>query len=160
MAANEIQDIQQIPIVCPECNEEKTIGEYTLKIKDIFQKNNLYGHVIIPDSSTNRDRFNGMIYLWAMTPLHRYMGNPILTSILPTLFHINFSDDHRGCPTINPYTPEKLRLKSERMVFASEILSVASQKKMRTEEGSISCYPGLVRFSQMFLSNGSLCRGA
>jgi glycosyltransferase involved in cell wall biosynthesis len=86
-------------------------------------------------------RFNGMIYPGAMTPLHRYIGNPLLTWILNIIFHTNFSDTHSGFRAIKRDVLEKLQLKSEGMEYASEMLIMASIKGMRIEEVPISYFP-------------------
>jgi glycosyltransferase involved in cell wall biosynthesis len=86
-------------------------------------------------------RFKGKIYPGAMTPLHRYIGNPLLTLVLNLVFHTHFSDAHSGFRAIKREALDKLHLKTGGMEFASEMLVMASKKGLKIEEVPITYFP-------------------
>jgi len=86
-------------------------------------------------------RFKGRIEDGAMTPLHRYIGNPLLTGVLNIVFHTRFSDAHSGFRAIHRDALEKLQLKTDGMEFASEMLIMASIKDLKIAEVPISYFP-------------------
>jgi len=86
-------------------------------------------------------RFNGEILPGAMTPLHRYIGNPILTWMVNVLFGADFSDVHSGFRAIKKEALERLDLRSPGMEFASEMMVRARQKGLVVEEVPITYYP-------------------
>ena len=86
-------------------------------------------------------RFKGMIYPGAMTPLHRYIGNPVLTRVLNIVFQTHFSDAHSGFRAIKREALEKLNLKTGGMEFASEMLIMASIRGLTIEEIPVRYYP-------------------
>lgn len=86
-------------------------------------------------------RFKGNISAGAMTPLHRYIGNPLLTWILNFVFHTNFSDAHSGFRAIRREALKKLNLKSSGMEFASEMLIKASMKGLTIGEVPVRYFP-------------------
>jgi glycosyltransferase involved in cell wall biosynthesis len=88
-------------------------------------------------------RFKGTIHKGAMTPLHRYIGNPLLTGILNAVFHTRYSDAHSGFRAIRREALEELHLTSGGMEFASEMLAVASIKGLVIDEVPISYYQRL-----------------
>jgi hypothetical protein len=76
-----------------------------------------------------------------MTPLHRYIGNPVLTWLLNIIFHTHYSDTHSGFRAITREALESLNIKSGGMEFASEMLIMASKENLRIEEVPINYYP-------------------
>jgi len=88
-------------------------------------------------------RLKGQIKKGSMPWLHRYIGNPILTSILNELFKTKLSDSHCGMRSITREAYDKLDLKSEGMEFASEMIIEAARKKLRITEVPITYYPRL-----------------
>jgi glycosyltransferase involved in cell wall biosynthesis len=86
-------------------------------------------------------RFKGTISLGSMTPLHRYIGNPILTWMVNWIFHTRFSDTHSGFRAITRKALDRIRLNSGGMEFASEMLIMASRENLRIEEVPITYYP-------------------
>ena len=86
-------------------------------------------------------RIKGDIKKNAMPWLHRYVGNPILTTILNMLFKTDLSDAHCGMRAITKKGYEKLDMKSEGMEYASEMIIEAARKKLRITEVPISYYP-------------------
>lgn len=86
-------------------------------------------------------RFKGDIRPGAMTPLHRYIGNPLLTRMVNSLFNAHFSDVHSGFRAIKKEALEKLNLKSPGMEFASEMMVRAKQNGLAIEEVPITYSP-------------------
>jgi hypothetical protein len=75
-----------------------------------------------------------------MTPLHKYIGNPLLTWMVNAIFHTHFSDAHSGFRAITRDALARLNLKSGGMEFASEMLIMASKENLHIEEVPISYY--------------------
>lgn len=88
-------------------------------------------------------RLKGNIKKGSMPWLHRYIGNPILTSTLNELFGTNISDSHCGMRSITKEAYDMLALKSEGMEFASEMIIEAARKRLRITEVPITYYPRL-----------------
>ncbi len=86
-------------------------------------------------------RLKGDIKKKSMPWLHRYVGNPLLTKTLNSLFGMNISDAHCGMRAIKREALEKLELKSRGMEFASEMLIEAGRKGISVTEVPISYYP-------------------
>lgn len=86
-------------------------------------------------------RLKGEILPGAMPVLHRYIGNPVLTWILNTLFSSSISDAHCGLRAIRKDALKKLNLRSGGMEFASEMLIEAVCKDLRIAEVPITYSP-------------------
>ncbi|MCK9631746.1 MAG: glycosyltransferase family 2 protein [Methanoregula sp.] len=86
-------------------------------------------------------RFKGAIHPGAMSPLHRYIGNPVLTWMVNVIFHTNYSDTHSGFRAITREALDRLNLKTGGMEFASEMLVMASKEQLKIEEVPIDYYP-------------------
>jgi hypothetical protein len=86
-------------------------------------------------------RFRGDIQKGAMTPLHQYIGNPLLTWVLNRVFRTGFSDTHSGFRAFRADTLEQLNLQSWGMEFASEMLIKASREGLKITEVPIVYYP-------------------
>ncbi len=86
-------------------------------------------------------RLKGVILPGAMPALHRYIGNPVLTCILNTLFSSRISDAHCGLRAIKRDALEKLNLRSGGMEFASEMLIEAICRDLRVAEVPITYSP-------------------
>ncbi len=80
------------------------------------------------------NRFKGGIKLGAMPPLHRYLGNPVLTSIGRLLFPSPCGDFHCGLRGFRKDAIEQLNLRTTGMEFASEMVVKATLHKMRITE--------------------------
>ncbi len=87
------------------------------------------------------NRFKGGITPGAMPPLHRYLGNPVLTWIGRLLFPSPCGDFHCGLRGFRRDAIEKLNLRTTGMEFASEMVVKASLHKMRIAEVPITLYP-------------------
>jgi len=114
-------------------------GEYIV----MGDADNTYDFLEIPKFITELDkgydliigsRLKGKIKKGAMKPLHRYIGNPLLTWIFNMLFDTKLSDTHSGFRAIKKNKLKKLNLKSPGMEFALEMLIKASKNKLRIQE--------------------------
>jgi len=86
-------------------------------------------------------RFRGTIYPGAMPPLHRYLGNPVLTWILNLFFGAGISDAHCGMRGFQRDAIRRLSLRSSGMEFASEMIIRAAQERVRISEVPTSLRP-------------------
>ena len=80
------------------------------------------------------NRFRGGIQKGAMPPLHRYLGNPVLTWIGRLFFHSPARDFHCGLRGFSKDAFERMDLRSTGMEFASEMVVKATLLKMRVVE--------------------------
>jgi glycosyltransferase involved in cell wall biosynthesis len=85
-------------------------------------------------------RFKGRIERGAMPPLHRYLGNPLLTGILNTFFHAGISDAHCGMRAFTREAYGKMRLMATGMEFASEMVIKAGQAGLRMTEVPVTLH--------------------
>ncbi len=86
-------------------------------------------------------RFAGQIRSGAMTWSHRYVGNPVLTTILNVLFKLKVSDAHSGFRVFTRQALDKMALQCEGMEFASEIVVKAARADLRVAEVPITYHP-------------------
>jgi glycosyltransferase involved in cell wall biosynthesis len=86
-------------------------------------------------------RFKGKIEAGAMPPLHRWIGNPILSGILNFLFRAGVSDAHCGMRAFTKDAYHRMQLRTTGMEFASEMVIKAALGKMRIAEIPITLYP-------------------
>ena len=68
------------------------------------------------------NRFKGGIEKGAMPPLHKYLGNPVLSFIGRLLYHTNIKDFHCGLRGYNRNSILKLNLHTLGMEYASEMV--------------------------------------
>jgi glycosyltransferase involved in cell wall biosynthesis len=80
------------------------------------------------------NRFKGGIKPGAMPLLHKYLGNPVLTTIGRIFFHSPCGDFHCGLRGFSKAAVTKLDLRSTGMEFASEMVVKATLRKMRITE--------------------------
>ncbi len=80
------------------------------------------------------NRFSGGIAPKAMPPLHRYLGNPVLSFIGRLFFSSKIGDFHCGLRGFNRESVLKLGLQATGMEFASEIVVKATLAHQRIEE--------------------------
>ncbi len=80
------------------------------------------------------NRFKGRIAPGAMPPLHRYLGNPVLTAIGRLFFRSPAGDFHCGLRGFRKAAVMKMDLRTTGMEFASEMVVKASLHKMRIAE--------------------------
>ena len=80
------------------------------------------------------NRFAGGIAPGAMPPLHRYLGNPVLSFIGRLLFRSRIGDFHCGLRAFDRQAILGLGLSSQGMEFASEMVIQATLAGLRIEE--------------------------
>lgn len=84
------------------------------------------------------NRFASPMERSAMPFLHRYIGNPLLSYILRTLFHTDVRDIHCGMRAITAKAARDLNLRTQGMEFASEMIMRATKKNLSIGELPIS----------------------
>ncbi len=87
------------------------------------------------------NRFLGGIEPGAMPWSHRWLGNPVLSSINKMFFHAPVGDTHCGLRAFTKGAYEKMRLRATGMEFASEMVIKASLKGMRITEVPVVLRP-------------------
>ncbi len=80
------------------------------------------------------NRFRGGIGPGAMPPLHRYLGNPVLSFLGRTLFRAPIGDFHCGIRAFSKDAYERLGLRTTGMEFASEMVVKAALLGQRIVE--------------------------
>ncbi|HMP79960.1 MAG TPA: glycosyltransferase family 2 protein [Pirellulaceae bacterium] len=80
------------------------------------------------------NRFRGGIAPGAMPPLHRYLGNPVLSFVGRLFFRNGIKDFHCGLRGFSKDAAERMELQTTGMEFASEMVVKASLLKMRVTE--------------------------
>ncbi len=80
------------------------------------------------------NRFQGGIEPGAMPPLHRYLGNPVLSFVGRLFFRIKTGDFHCGLRGFNAQSIRKLDLQTTGMEFASEMVVRGALAGLRIEE--------------------------
>ena len=80
------------------------------------------------------NRFSGSIEPGAMPPLHRYLGNPVLSSIGRIFFRIPVRDFHCGLRAFRRDRILALNLRTTGMEFASEMVVKSSLASLRMTE--------------------------
>jgi hypothetical protein len=80
------------------------------------------------------NRFRGGIKPGAMPPLHRYLGNPVLTFVGRLFFRSPVGDFHCGLRGFSKAAVTRLDLRTTGMEFASEMVVKATLQKMRIAE--------------------------
>lgn len=87
------------------------------------------------------NRFAGGIMPGAMPPLHRYLGNPILSALGRILFKSNVGDFHCGLRGFRKSSIQDLNLISTGMEFASEMVVKATVMGLCVEEVPTVLHP-------------------
>ncbi|GGK66592.1 glycosyltransferase family 2 protein [Haloarcula sebkhae] len=79
-------------------------------------------------------RLEGEIRDGSMPPLHKYVGNPLLTRFLNTFYGAGVSDAHSGFRVFTKDALETLELETTGMEFASEMIMEAGANNLTIEE--------------------------
>ena len=87
------------------------------------------------------NRFKGGIQPGAMPPLHRYLGNPVLTAIGKLFFKSPCGDFHCGLRGFSKTAIMKLDLRTTGMEFASEMVVKATLQNLRITEVATTLSP-------------------
>ena len=77
------------------------------------------------------NRFKGGIEKGAMPPLHRYLGNPVLSTIGRILYKSPIKDWHCGLRGYNRESIQKLNLQTTGMEYASEMVVMSTINKLK-----------------------------
>lgn len=80
------------------------------------------------------NRFRGGIAQGAMPPLHRYLGNPILSLIARIAFHAPVGDFHCGMRGFTRRAYDLMQLQTSGMEFATEMVASAARHGMKITE--------------------------
>lgn len=80
------------------------------------------------------DRFKGGMEKGAMPWTHRYIGNPVLSSLLRLFFHTKVHDVHCGIRAISRNALNKLNLQTTGMEFASEMVIKAVKNNLKIKQ--------------------------
>ncbi len=86
------------------------------------------------------NRFRGGIESGAMPPLHRYLGNPVLSFIGRLFFASAFGDFHCGMRAFTKDAFARMQLSSPGMEFASEMVVKASLLDIPSAEVPVKLY--------------------
>jgi glycosyltransferase involved in cell wall biosynthesis len=87
------------------------------------------------------NRFKGGIKTGAMPPLHRYLGNPLLSWIGRVFFRIQIGDFHCGLRGFSREAVRQLGLTSRGMEFASEMIVKSSFRGLKISEVPTTLWP-------------------
>lgn len=87
------------------------------------------------------NRFKGGIVKNAMPPLHRYLGNPVLSFLGRLFYKCNIGDFHCGLRAFKRQSMQKIGLKTTGMEFASEMIVKARLYKLEICEVPTKLYP-------------------
>lgn len=87
------------------------------------------------------NRFKGGIQAGAMPPLHRYLGNPVLSFITRTFYRIPLGDFHCGMRAFRREAMLKAAPATTGMEFATEMVVCAAQAGLRIGEIPTRLYP-------------------
>ena len=102
----------------------------------LFYKKLLQGYDLVMGN-----RFKGGIKPGAMPPLHRYLGNPILSAIGRLFFHSPIGDFHCGLRGFRKEAITNLGLRTTGMEFASEMIVKATINGLSITEVPTILYP-------------------
>jgi glycosyltransferase involved in cell wall biosynthesis len=87
------------------------------------------------------NRFAGGIREGAMPPLHRFLGNPVLSAIGRLFFRSPVNDFHCGLRAFSRTAFERMDLQTTGMEFASEMVVKATLLGLRVTETPVILYP-------------------
>jgi glycosyltransferase involved in cell wall biosynthesis len=110
---------------------------------DFFELHRLIGPLFEGYDYVLGSRFAGTILPGSMPFLNRYLGNPVLTALLNSLFGLDTSDAHSGMRAFTRGAFERMGLRCEGMEFASEIVIAAARERLRVTEVPITYHPRL-----------------
>jgi len=100
-----------------------------------------FGHLprFVAELETGKDlvmgnRFKGGIIDGAMPPLHRYLGNPVLSFVGRLFFAVPIGDFHCGLRAFRADSMRKLNLRTTGMEFASEMVVKSALQQLSIGE--------------------------
>jgi len=87
------------------------------------------------------NRFRGGIEPGAMPPLHRYLGNPVLSAITRLAFGVRIGDVHCGMRAFTKTAFARMATGTPGMEFATEMVANAAHNGLRIAEVPTRLYP-------------------
>jgi len=87
------------------------------------------------------NRFRGGISPGAMPPLHRYLGNPMLSAVTRLAFGVKVGDVHCGMRAFTKEAFARMRPATPGMEFATEMVANAAHERLRIAEIPTRLYP-------------------
>lgn len=87
------------------------------------------------------NRFKGGIEPGAMPPLHRYLGNPVLSMLARVMYRIPIADFHCGMRAFTREAFDRMNVRTPGMEFATEMVVNASHAGLRIAEIPTRLYP-------------------
>jgi len=87
------------------------------------------------------NRFKGGIMPGAMPPLHRYLGNPVLSTISRIAFRVPIGDFHCGMRAFTRDAFERMKTQTTGMEFATEMIANAAYQRLRICEIPTTLHP-------------------
>lgn len=86
-------------------------------------------------------RLKGRIHANAMPWSHRYLGNPVITTMIRRMFHARISDAYCGLRAVRRDALDRLELQSPGMEFALEMVFKAARHDLVIDEIPIEYHP-------------------
>ncbi len=105
-----------------------SLGNFVKKIEE--------GHDLVMGN-----RFKGGIEPGAMPALHRYLGNPVLSTLARVMYRIPIADFHCGMRAFTREAFERMSVRTTGMEFATEMIVNASHAGLRIAEIPTRLYP-------------------
>src|SRR5207248_663078 len=105
----------------PCLNEAETVATCVRKAIGFLAESGISGEDLVMGN-----RFRGGIAPGAMPPLHKYLGNPVLSFIGRLFFHSKAGDFHCGLRGFSRDSVMALNLQATGMEFASEMVVKAT----------------------------------
>jgi len=87
------------------------------------------------------NRFKGGIEPGAMPPLHRYLGNPVLSTLARVMYRIPINDFHCGMRAFTRAAFDRMNVRTPGMEFATEMVVSACHAGLRITEIPTRLYP-------------------
>jgi glycosyltransferase involved in cell wall biosynthesis len=87
------------------------------------------------------NRFRGPAIPGAMPPLHRYLGNPVLSAVARVAFRTRVGDFHCGMRAFTRSAFERMQTRTTGMEFATEMIANACHQGLRITEIPTTLYP-------------------
>lgn len=105
-----------------------SLGDFVKKVEE--------GHDLVMGN-----RFKGGIEPGAMPALHRYLGNPVLSTLARVMYRIPIADFHCGMRAFTREAFERMSVRTTGMEFATEMIVNASHAGLRIAEIPTRLYP-------------------
>lgn len=96
---------------------------------DFHQIDNFYNKIQEGYDMVLGTRLNGFIHKGAMPFLHRYLGTPVLTSLVNIFWGLNITDSQSGMRIFKKESLDKIKFECKGMEFATELLTKAAAEK-------------------------------